>query len=180
MLAAPFATVGSVHASPVTYSYSGDAFGPNSISGSYTASDSITGSFTLQDALGANLTSSHITPTSFSFSDGVQTITNLTPPLNETFNVSTDGSGNIISFIIILDTLNKAGTYTNEIRVQDVPGENREIARYEDGSAETFSANGHLTEVAAVPEPSTWAMMILGFFAVGAMTYRRRNAAAVV
>lgn len=29
--------------------------------------------------------------------------------------------------------------------------------------------------VAAVPEPSTWAMMILGFFGVGYMTYRRRN-----
>jgi hypothetical protein len=29
--------------------------------------------------------------------------------------------------------------------------------------------------VAAVPEPSTWAMMILGFAGVGFMTYRRRN-----
>ncbi|WP_293366872.1 PEPxxWA-CTERM sorting domain-containing protein [Phenylobacterium sp.] len=28
----------------------------------------------------------------------------------------------------------------------------------------------------AAPEPSTWAMMILGFFAVGAMTYRHRKA----
>jgi hypothetical protein len=31
----------------------------------------------------------------------------------------------------------------------------------------------------AVPEPSTWAMMILGFAGVGYMTYRRRNAAAL-
>jgi hypothetical protein len=30
---------------------------------------------------------------------------------------------------------------------------------------------------AAVPEPSTWAMMILGFVGIGAMTYRRRNTA---
>jgi hypothetical protein len=30
-------------------------------------------------------------------------------------------------------------------------------------------------QVAAVPEPSTWAMMILGFCGVGFMTYRRRN-----
>jgi hypothetical protein len=29
--------------------------------------------------------------------------------------------------------------------------------------------------VSAVPEPSTWAMMILGFAGVGFMTYRRRN-----
>lgn len=30
-------------------------------------------------------------------------------------------------------------------------------------------------DVSAVPEPSTWAMMILGFFGVGFMAYRRRN-----
>jgi hypothetical protein len=31
--------------------------------------------------------------------------------------------------------------------------------------------------VSAVPEPSTWAMMILGFMGVGFMAYRRRNQA---
>jgi len=37
----------------------------------------------------------------------------------------------------------------------------------------TFSA---VLDVAhAVPEPSTWAMMILGFCGIGAITYRRRN-----
>ena len=30
----------------------------------------------------------------------------------------------------------------------------------------------------AVPEPSTWAMMILGFFGIGFMAYRRRNQSA--
>jgi hypothetical protein len=33
--------------------------------------------------------------------------------------------------------------------------------------------------VSAVPEPSTWAMMILGFAGVGYMTYRRRKVAAL-
>jgi len=32
-----------------------------------------------------------------------------------------------------------------------------------------------LHAIAAVPEPSTWAMMILGFAGVGFMAYRRRN-----
>jgi hypothetical protein len=31
-------------------------------------------------------------------------------------------------------------------------------------------------QVAAVPEPATWAMMILGFFGVGFMAYRRKQA----
>lgn len=38
------------------------------------------------------------------------------------------------------------------------------------GSYEYFAP-----QVAAVPEPSIWAMMILGFFGVGLVTYRRRN-----
>jgi hypothetical protein len=32
-------------------------------------------------------------------------------------------------------------------------------------------------DVGAVPEPSTWAMMILGFAGIGTMTYRRRKSA---
>jgi hypothetical protein len=36
-----------------------------------------------------------------------------------------------------------------------------------------------VTLQAAVPEPSTWAMMILGFAGVGYMAYRRRNQPAV-
>lgn len=36
---------------------------------------------------------------------------------------------------------------------------------------------GSLTISGAVPEPSTWAMMILGFAGVGFMAYRRRNQA---
>jgi hypothetical protein len=34
--------------------------------------------------------------------------------------------------------------------------------------------------IAAVPEPSTWAMMILGFAGIGFMTYRRRNQSAAL
>jgi hypothetical protein len=34
--------------------------------------------------------------------------------------------------------------------------------------------------LAAVPEPSTWAMMILGFAGVGFMAYRRRNQSAAL
>jgi hypothetical protein len=34
--------------------------------------------------------------------------------------------------------------------------------------------------VGAIPEPSTWAMMILGFAGVGFMTYRRKNKPAML
>jgi len=42
-----------------------------------------------------------------------------------------------------------------------------------------FSIGAPVVIAAAVPEPSTWAMMILGFFGVGFMAYRRRNQAAL-
>lgn len=39
---------------------------------------------------------------------------------------------------------------------------------------------GTFSAVAAVPEPSTWAMMILGFAGVGFVAYRRRNQSAAL
>ena len=52
-----------------------------------------------------------------------------------------------------------------------------------DAESTTFHENGTAGElvlqVAAVPELSTWAMMILGFCGVGFMAYRRRTTAAL-
>ena len=42
------------------------------------------------------------------------------------------------------------------------------------GSSEYVTVSSSAV-VAAVPEPSTWAMMILGFLGVGFMAYRRRQ-----
>ena len=47
----------------------------------------------------------------------------------------------------------------------------------DDGYADNLSFVANGPEIGAVPEPSTWAMMILGFAGVGFMAYRRRNRA---
>lgn len=61
------------------------------------------------------------------------------------------------------------------------------ISRFVDLSTNGSDDAGPVTEnilgtftllTAAVPEPSTWAMMILGFAAVGVMAHRRRNQSA--
>lgn len=39
----------------------------------------------------------------------------------------------------------------------------------------TVSLSEHASNVSSVPEPSTWAMMILGFLGVGFLAYRRKN-----
>jgi hypothetical protein len=44
-----------------------------------------------------------------------------------------------------------------------------------DGSVESGAVQ--IATVAAVPEPSTWAMMILGFAGIRFMAYRRRSSA---
>ena len=46
-------------------------------------------------------------------------------------------------------------------------------------SGYTGISNLRFYSVGAVPEPSTWAMMILGFFGVGFMAYRRKGQAAL-
>nr|WP_084292791.1 PEPxxWA-CTERM sorting domain-containing protein [Bradyrhizobium sp. WSM3983] len=38
-----------------------------------------------------------------------------------------------------------------------------------------YDASGTIRPIAAVPEPSTWAMMVLGFAGVGFMAYRRKD-----
>jgi hypothetical protein len=46
-----------------------------------------------------------------------------------------------------------------------------------------FSFSGTVTSFsisAAVPEPSTWAMMILGFAGIGFMAYRRKSKPALM
>jgi PEP-CTERM motif len=49
------------------------------------------------------------------------------------------------------------------------------------GQAESCTAiTGDLTLAGAVPEPSTWAMMILGFIGVGFMAYRRKSKGALM
>jgi hypothetical protein len=50
----------------------------------------------------------------------------------------------------------------------------------EGGTSHLYITADFTAAVAAVPEPSTWAMMILGFAGVGFVAYRRRGATAAV
>jgi hypothetical protein len=61
---------------------------------------------------------------------------------------------------------NTSAIYTFDLTLKNVAG------------AELASVDA-VVNVGAVPEPSTWAMLILGFVGVGFMTYRRKNAMAL-
>jgi outer membrane lipase/esterase len=61
-----------------------------------------------------------------------------------------------------------------------ISGANCNTYAYWDGihpteAAHAVIADAFVAQVTAVPEPSTWAMLLLGFAGVGCMAYRRKN-----
>lgn len=131
-------------ASSVTYTYTGNDF--QSASAPYTTSDFVSGYFTLPTALGDNLTDDSITPASYSFSDGVQTISSSSPPTDVTFDVSTDASGNINGWFINLEFLSPF----DEISTQTTPNQEDfginsggEGLEFDDEGTWVMSGGGH-------------------------------------
>jgi hypothetical protein len=85
------------------YTYTGNNFTsiiPGLFGPVYSTADSVTGSFTVASPLGDNF-SGIVTPDSFSFADGVQTVDSLSAD-SSIFAISTDASGNIDAWDISL------------------------------------------------------------------------------
>jgi len=98
----------SVQAS-YTYNYTGNAFTSFSSPASWDESMSMSVTFELSGALASNLYFSSIFPTSFSFTDGVNTITDedvaANPLLHDvTFEISTDSTGVIIDWYVVAES----------------------------------------------------------------------------
>jgi hypothetical protein len=174
----------------VEYSYTGNDFTTviSDIGGPYTTSDSVTGSFVLPTALAGNLPGAVVNPTSFSFFDGIQTLStgNSTSVF---FRVWTDGSGHIENWEVRLENNGLGYNYLVETyndppglspTVQDL-GSQRQIFipvnRLIQGSNLGLPGTWEVTNVPAVPEPSTWATMLIGFAGLGFAGYRKAKRA---
>jgi hypothetical protein len=71
----------------------------------------------------------------------------------------------------VLDTGCQTSTDCNRyVTFTDITGSN--ITGF---SMSSSSNSFEITNISAVPEPTTWAMMILGFVGVGFLAYRRKN-----
>ncbi len=161
---------------------------------SYSASDSINGSLTLSTALGDNLNGVTLTPTAFSFSDGLQTLTNLNTNQN-TFQVWTNAAGQIVEWNIsvgVIDGLTSAASITtqnppNPGFVQDIStievcgtlsssaGQCVQGAGYNQIFGQVVYLPGVWTVASApVPLPSTLTLLGLGLAGVGFV--RRKKA----
>jgi hypothetical protein len=104
----------------VTYHYSGNHF--TDVQGLYTTLESVQGSFTLSSPLPPNLSGVTITPTSFSFSDGIVTITNSSVGLFiNSFTVSTNSAGQITAWNIDVDLFFPDREFEHEITTAHGP-----------------------------------------------------------
>ena len=178
-------------ASVVTYNYTGhnfDEFYTYNASNPYSSADFVTGSFKLAAPLAANLSSSNVSVLSFSFSDGVETISDTSANLfQQIFQFSTNALGQITSWFILVGTQTSTeqlqiGTLLSDWAAADHGTQTVcTLGSFPNGCTENTQVRGLVFtpgtfEVAsAVPEPATWAMMILGFAGVGFLAYRRRE-----
>jgi hypothetical protein len=108
LLAAAVFLVGSEAGAVTTYTYTGDNFGiffdQDPPPGTYTSSMSVSGFFTLSSPLAANVISFFNNPLSFSFSDGRNTFTDITPDTISLFLFETDALGKIFSWTFLIRT----------------------------------------------------------------------------
>jgi PEP-CTERM motif len=195
----------SAKAATYVYDYTGpnyDFSEYNDVTGS-TGVYHLTGSMTLSAPLGDNF-NGFVTPLSFSFSDGIQTISNAnqfiyppgtfsSPYSPGAFYFQTGTSGAIVNWYVEVASSSIIPGVTNSL---SSVGPNPPLSAPGDG--DLFYAIGTTgfptaissysyapgawgdASVPAVPEPSTWAMMILGFAGVGFMAYRRKSTPALM
>jgi hypothetical protein len=155
-----------------TYTYTGNDF-QSVFGGSYTTSDFVSGFFTVATVLPDNLTNSNnnVTPTAYSFTDGVQTFSSLSPPTNITFDIGTDASGNIISWDITLGSgPPNNNSVTTDWNASDI-GQMIGFSQFGEvlGDPGTWTAS---TSTTATPEPGTFG--VIGILLVAAEGLRRR------
>jgi hypothetical protein len=130
------------------YTYTGNDF--TSATGPYTTTDKVTGTMDLATALGDNFGPGEIFPVSFSFSDGVQTFSNVTPGIMADFtNFSTNASGTIVSWSV--NIINQ--TATNEIFTSNVGGVSTDEGLHEPYVGLNDFDHGRWSSTVGVPGP---------------------------
>jgi hypothetical protein len=168
-----------------TYIYTGNDFNIFQQLGStqpYNTSDFISGEFTVSTPLAPNLTTFPvITVESFSFTDGINTITNLSSfLLPAAFRINTDAHGSITEWAIQLETIDPSGlsieiatlNVVSSGAIFDVGGDATATMNFSgqvDGSPGTWT---NPTLVAA-PEPSSLMFLATGLVGSAGLIQRR-------
>ena len=166
----------SVQAVPTTYQYTGNHF--TEVSGPYTTSMFVTAMVTLAGPLGANMPLTNVTPTAFTLTDGVQTISDLTPSFFAVFQFATDATGAISDWEIEVTDFAGRLILTHSQVFPPNPAEDDGV----DGSGgfgQNFNKPGQWSVGATVPDAgSTLSLMTLTLMALGLVARRFQRAAA--
>jgi len=161
-------------ADTITYTYSGNDFTKND--SPYTTSDTVTGEFTLSaplaDNLGTSMSLVTIDPASFSFSDGVDTLSNANATIR--IDIGTNASGAIDEWDISMQNGGPPG-------LEEIVTENFNVfiadqAINDLDGADDFNENspGAWTSSTTVtPEPAS--LMLVGTALLGTLGFARRE-----
>jgi hypothetical protein len=156
----------------VIYTYTGNDF--TTVIGSYTTADFVSGSFTVSSQLAANLSLAPITPLTFNFTDGTQVLNNSTS-VSQTFDVSTDSTGDITSWdlaLVILAGGDYIYTINNSGTIEDVGQQN-----FSNPDLYTFGSNSNNAGTwIATPEPSTVSLTSMALLALATRSLNRFSA----
>ena len=156
------------HAATYTYTYTGNDF---TYAVGYTTSMSVTGSFTLSSPLGDNMSLATISPASFTFSDGKQTITNSTGGIIF-FEVATDASGDIDYWDIVVHH-NMSEITTKNISGGTIRDEGDYMTNPNANNTNDAGTWQGPPVVSVTPEPASLALLGTGLFAAAAVVRRR-------
>ena len=136
-----------------TYTYTGNDF--TSASAPYTTGDSVQGSFTIA-TLGDNLALGPITPTNFSFTDGVTTYDQTGNGVGY-FDVETDASGSVVVWEIQI-----FGHGNTVVDIYNFGTTRFDIGANLGTGKEGQSSAAGTWAVGTVPEPSTFVLIPTG------------------
>jgi hypothetical protein len=165
--------LGAASASASTvYTYTGNDF--TSVTGSYTTTDMVTGRIDLATALGDNFGPGAISPVSFSFSDGVQTLTNTNSTISS--NVfETNSAGTIVQWVFEINNTGDTGGIAtlSALTIIAIVGDDAfNIA----GTASIFNDAGTwTTSVAATPLPAALPLFTSGLGVIVVLGWQRKR-----